>query len=92
MASTENIETAGVGGPPSTFRKVQSLRFLHCFPQRVLALLTTQESAAMESISEGFKSKISSRTVGGQLAGEEPHGKTCLIGPRLDGSENHPEL
>ena len=72
--------------------KVQSLRFPHCFPQRALALLTTQESAATESISEGFESKISSGTVGGQLVGEEPHGKTCLIGPRLDSSENHPKL
>jgi len=29
--------------------------------------------------------------MGGQLAGEEARGKTCLIGPRLGSSENHQE-
>lgn len=51
----------------------------------------TQESAVTESICARLQSKMSSGIVGGQLAGEKAHGKTCLIRLRLDSSENRQE-
>lgn len=54
------------------------------FPPQGCALLTTRESALTQSICASLQRRISSGTVGGQLAGEEAHDKTCLISLRSD--------
>lgn len=56
-----------------------------------MALFTTRQSAGTKGLRESLENKISSGTVGGQLAGEETWGKMCLISLRLDGSENDQE-
>lgn len=69
----------GCRPPPGRF---QGPCFPSALPLQGCALLTTQESALTQSICASLQRRISSGTVGAQLAGEEAHGKTCLVSLR----------